>query len=82
MFGGRTVNNDSNISDDLAPREGGLPPLLREANHVTINSHIPYYGAHTLSISCTKSVISCMTTIFFSHARLQGSIFSPYCDSF
>ena len=41
-----------------------------------------YYGAHTLSISCTKSVISCKASIFFSHARLQGSIFSPYCDSF
>ena len=39
-------------------------------------------GAHTLSISCTKSVISCKASNFFSHVRLQGSIFSPYCDSF
>ena len=39
------------------------------------------FGAHTLSISCTKSVISCKASILFSHARLQGSIFSSYCDS-
>ena len=39
------------------------------------------YGAHTLSISRMKSVISCKASIFFSHARLKGSIFSPYCDS-
>ena len=38
-------------------------------------------GAHTLSISCTKSVVSCKASIFFSHATLQGSIFSPYCES-
>ena len=40
------------------------------------------YGAHTLSISCTKSVISCKASIIFSHARIQGGSFSPYCDSF
>ena len=41
-----------------------------------------YYGANILSISCTKLVISCKASIFFSHARLHSSIFSPYCDSF
>ena len=41
-----------------------------------------YYGANILSISCTKLVISCKASIFFSHAWLHSSIFSPYCDSF
>ena len=43
--------------------------------------HHDHNGAHILIISCTKSVISCKGTIFFSHARLQGISFSSYCDS-
>ena len=68
------------FSNNMKKNLGRFSLFLNPYGHSYFSTRI--YGAHTLSISCTKSVISCKASIFFSHARLQGSIFSPYCDSF